>query len=215
MNLKINRKITDVHIEVGDRIYQSVAGFCLWGKDEDLQNGVSICGIPQLKKYKNVIVPLKYLGNNIFEEEITHKHILCIHCDTINTDHFNYAKCTMDDYKEILISCDLDYESYWNNKFVYPTQQYKKNGIDFEDRLRKVKECCEKYDVTFSIDSFNLNNACIIDSEIQEEYDKVSIQEKEEILKNIYDFSKKCATDTSVLISDALNKSINEQQKLI
>lgn len=209
--MEINKKIIDVNIEVGDIIYQSVAGLCIWGKDYDVQNGVAVSVIPNIKKYENVLVPLRYLGNNIFEEELTHKLILCFRSDTIYNDN---AKCTMDGYGEKNISCDLDYESYLNNEFLYPTQQYKKNINDFEERLKIIKEYCEKYDITFCIDSSTLGATYIIDSESQEKYDKISIQEKKEILKNIYNFSKKYATEMSSLISDSLNNIINEQKKL-
>ena len=209
--MKINEKITNVNIEVGDTIYQSVAGFCIWGRDFDSQNGVSVNFIPNAPKYENVLVPLKYLGNNIFEDELTHKHILCFRSDTIYNDD---AKCTMDGYEEKLINCDLDYESYYNNEYLYSTQQFRKNSADFEERLGIVKKYCEKFDITFCIDSVTLGATYIVNSDSQKIYDMVPLEEKKEFLKDLYAFSKKCATDTLSIINEAQNNIINKQPNL-
>lgn len=201
--MKINKKITDVNIEVGDTIYQSISGLCIWGNDSDVQNGVSINLIPNCRMYENVLVPLKYLGNNIFEEELTHNHILCLRSETISPDD---AICTMDSYEEKIVSCDLDFESYISNEHIHSEQ---KNAIDYGERLKKVSEYCNKYPVAFCIDTSTIGPTYIIDSESQKEYDRVSIQEKIEILANIYRIAKECASNTLACVDDSIKKEEN------
>ena len=141
--MKINEKITNVNIEVGDTIYQSVAGFCIWGRDFDSQNGVSVNFIPNAPKYENVLVPLKYLGNNIFEDELTHKHILCFRSDTI-CEEFT-EKGSIDKYKKraILGIQDLGSSSepieslYMGNRMGVIQQLLEYRG-DFTDKITLI-----------------------------------------------------------------------------
>ena len=207
----IKSKIIKVDIEVGDIIYTSVSNLRMWGEDEDVQNGVSICVIPNTRKYKDMLIPLKYLGNNVFEDELTHTRILCFRASDIYVDiHYNTSECKMADYEEKLISCDLDYESYRNNPYIEYRQ---KNIIDYLKRLKAVHSYCGNFPVTFCIDT-GCDATIIVNSASQEVYNEFSSQEKVEVLTNIYEKARESALLMTEFMNESIKKEIEEEEKL-
>lgn len=203
----IKSKIIEADIEVGDIIYTSVSNLCMWGKDEDLQNDVAICGVPNTRKYERMLIPLKYLGNNVFEDELTHNHILCFRASDIYEDIFNSNKtseCKMVDYEEKLTSCDLNFESYRNNPYIENQQQ--KNVIDYLKRLKTVHSYCSKFPVAFCIDT-TCGNTAIVNSASQKVYNEFSSQEKVAVLTNIYEKAR----ESALLMTEFMNESIKKE----